>query len=68
MSKLVIVESPHKATIITRYLGSSYDLTVSVRHIRDLPADKLSGDIKNDVAPKYAIVKGNDKLVQVIQG
>ena len=33
MSKLVIVESPHKATMIKKYLGKSYDVTASVGHI-----------------------------------
>ncbi|MCR5536996.1 MAG: type I DNA topoisomerase [Succinivibrio sp.] len=34
---LVIVESPSKATIINRYLGSDYVVKASVGHIRDLP-------------------------------
>ena len=63
MSKLVIVESPHKATMIKKYLGKSYDVTASVGHIRDLPAAKLSVDIKNDFAPKYALVMGQEKRV-----
>ena len=67
MSKLVIVESPHKATMIKKYLGKSYDVTASVGHIRDLPAAKLSVDIKNDFAPKYAIVKGKEKLVKELK-
>ena len=67
MSKLVIVESPHKATMIKKYLGKSYDVTASVGHVRDLPAAKLSVDIKNDFAPKYAIVKGKEKLVKELK-
>ena len=67
MSKLVIVESPHKATMIKKYLGKSYDVTASVGHIRDLPAAKLSVDIKNDFAPKYAIVKVKEKLVKELK-
>lgn len=67
MSKLVIVESPHKATMIKKYLGKGYDVTASVGHIRDLPAAKLSVDVKNDFAPKYAIVKGKEKLVKELK-
>ena len=33
---LVIVESPSKASIINRYLGSDYIVKASVGHIRDL--------------------------------
>lgn len=56
MSNLVIVESPSKAKTIQKYLGKAYTVTASVGHIRDLPAAKLSVDVKNDFAPKYAIV------------
>lgn len=68
MSKLVIVESPSKAKTIQKYLGKDYKVTASVGHIRDLPAAKLSVDIKNDFAPKYAIVKGKEKLVKELKG
>ena len=37
MSKLVIVESPHKARTIAGYLGKGYVVESSVGHIRDLP-------------------------------
>ena len=67
MSKLVIVESPSKAKTIQKYLGKSYKVTASVGHIRDLPAAKLSVDVKNDFAPKYAIVKGKEKLVKELK-
>lgn len=67
MSKLVIVESPSKAKTIQKYLGSDYKVTASVGHIRDLPAAKLSVDVKNDFAPKYAIVKGKEKLVKELK-
>ena len=68
MSKLVIVESPSKAKTIQKYLGKDYKVTASVGHVRDLPAAKLSVDIKNDFAPKYAIVKGKEKLVKELRG
>ncbi len=68
MSKVVIVESPSKAKTIQKYLGKDYKVTASVGHVRDLPAAKLSVDIKNDFAPKYAIVKGKEKLVKELKG
>ena len=64
MSKLVIVESPSKAKSIQKYLGSDYKVVSSKGHVRDLPAAKLSVDVKNDFAPKYAIIKGKEKLVK----
>ncbi len=64
MSKLVIVESPAKAKTIKKYLGNDYDVVASMGHVRDLPAAKLSVDVKNDFAPKYAIIKGKEKLVK----
>ncbi len=67
MSNLVIVESPSKAKTIQKYLGKDYKVAASVGHIRDLPAAKLSVDIKNDFAPKYAIVKGKEKLVKELK-
>lgn len=67
MSNLVIVESPSKAKTIQKYLGKDYKVTASVGHIRDLPAARLSVDVKNDFAPKYAIVKGKEKLVKELK-
>lgn len=64
MSKLVIVESPSKAKSIQKYLGKDYNVVSSKGHIRDLPAAKLSVDVKNDFAPKYAVIKGKEKLVK----
>ena len=64
MSKLVIVESPAKARVIKKYLGSGFEVVASMGHVRDLPAAKLSVDIKNDFAPKYAVIKGKEKLVK----
>ncbi len=67
MSKLVIVESPAKAKTIKKYLGADYDVVASMGHVRDLPAAKLSVDVKNDFAPKYAIIKGKEKLVKELK-
>lgn len=67
MSKLIIVESPTKVKTIKKYLGKEYDVTASMGHIRDLPAARLSVDIKNDFAPKYAVIKGKEKLVKELK-
>ena len=67
MAKLVIVESPAKAKSIKKYLGNGYNVTSSMGHIRDLPAAKLSVDVKNNYSPKYAIIKGKEKLVKDLQ-
>ncbi len=64
MSKLVIVESPAKAKTIKKYLGNDFDVVASMGHVRDLPAAKLSVDVKNNFAPKYAVIKGKEKLVK----
>ncbi len=67
MAKLVIVESPSKAKTIKKYLGKDYDVVATVGHIRDLPKARLSVDVKNDFAPKYAIIKGKEKLVKELK-
>ena len=67
MSKLVIVESPAKAKTIKKYLGKDFDVVASMGHIRDLPAAKLNVDVKNDFSPKYAIIKGKEKLVKELK-
>ncbi len=67
MAKLIIVESPSKAKTLKNYLGSGYNIVASKGHIRDLPAARLSVDVKNDFAPKYSIVKGKEKLVKELK-
>ncbi len=67
MSDLIIVESPSKAKTLKNYLGKGYDVIASKGHVRDLPAARLSVDIQHDFAPKYAVVKGKEKLVRELQ-
>ena len=64
MSKLVIVESPAKAKTIKKYLGSGYEVKASMGHVRDLYANKLSVDVKNDFEPNYTVIKGKEKLLK----
>ena len=65
MSKLVIVESPAKAKTIKKYLGPGYDVIASMGHVRDLPENRLSVDIKKDFKPKY---EGQGKAGRRIKG
>lgn len=64
MSDLVIVESPAKAKTIKKYLGSGYEVVASMGHVRDLPENRLSVDIKHEFKPKYEVIKGKEKLVE----
>ena len=67
MSKLVIVESPAKAKTIKKYLGNGYEVIASMGHVRDLPSARLSVDVKNNYEPKYAVIKGKEKLINELK-
>lgn len=67
MSKLVIVESPAKAHTIQKYLGPDYEVLASMGHVRDLPASRLSVDVKNDFAPNYENIKGKGELIKKLR-
>ena len=67
MSKLVIVESPAKAKTIQKYLGPDYEVLASMGHVRDLPASRLSVDVKNDFAPNYENIKGKGELIKKLR-
>ena len=67
MSKLVIVESPAKAKTIKKYLGGDYEVVASMGHVRDLPKARLCVDVKDNFKPKYAIIKGKEKLVSELK-
>ncbi len=67
MSKLVIVESPAKATTIQKYLGDGYEVMASMCHIRDLPKSKLGVDVDHDFAPVYENIKGKEDLIKKLK-
>lgn len=64
MSTLVIVESPNKEKSIKKYLGDGYKVVSSKGHVRDLPAKRLSVDVKKDFQPRYEVIKDKEKLVE----
>lgn len=63
---LLIVESPSKAKVIGKYLGSSYKVLASVGHVRDLPKSRLGIDIENNFEPGYINIRGKgDKIKEL---
>ena len=64
MSKLIIVESPSKATTIKKYLGKGYNVVASMGHIIDLPKSSMGIDLENDYEPKYITIRGKGDLVK----
>ena len=63
---LVIVESPHKATTIEKFLGSDYKVMSSYGHIRDLKKKELSIDEKT-LEPDYVIPRDKAELVKKLR-
>ena len=61
MSKLVIVESPAKAKTIQKYLGTGYDVMASMGHVRDLPENRLSVDVKTAFSAQIYCHQGKRK-------
>ncbi len=79
-SKLVIVESPTKATTIGGFLGGDYEVVSSVGHIRDIPAPsempaevkkgpfgKYGVDVDSGFAPYYQVSASSKKTVSEIK-
>ncbi len=65
--KLIIVESPAKATTIKRFLGGSTKVVASMGHIRDLPKSKLGIDIEHDFEPEYINIRGKGDLIKSLK-
>ena len=65
--KLIIVESPAKATTIKRFLGGSTKVVASMGHIRDLPKSKLGVDIEHDFEPEYINIRGKGDLIKSLK-
>jgi DNA topoisomerase-1 len=67
MSKnLVIVESPAKASTISKYLGKDFDVLASYGHVRDLVPKEGAVDPENGFAMKYQVIERNEKHVKAI--
>ncbi len=67
MSKnLVIVESPAKASTISKYLGKDFDVLASYGHVRDLVPKEGAVDPEQGFAMKYQVIERNEKHVKAI--
>lgn len=64
---LVIVESPAKARTLQGILGSGYEITASVGHVRDLPKSKLGVDVDNEFLPQYIVPREKKDVVNKIK-
>ena len=65
--KLIIVESPAKASTIKKFLGGNVKVLASMGHIRDLPKSKLAIDIENDFTPEYINIRGKGDLIKTLK-
>ena len=64
---LLIVESPSKAKIISKYLGTKYKVIASVGHVRDLPKSRLGVDVENNFEPEYINIRGKGDTIKEIK-
>ncbi|MBP1736709.1 MAG: topoisomerase [Oscillospiraceae bacterium] len=61
-TNLVIVESPAKASTISKYLGPGYQVKASMGHVRDLPKSKVGVDL-DTFTPDYQPIKGKEEII-----
>lgn len=64
---LFIVESPNKCGKLKGYLGSNFNVTASVGHIREIPKKGLNIDIANNFEPTYKVIDGKQAVVKEIK-
>jgi len=57
---LIVVESPHKAQTIGKFLGAEYNVLSSMGHVRDLPEHSLGIDVENGYRLSYEVSQHKD--------
>ena len=67
MKPLLIVESPSKASTISKYLKGAYEVKSTIGHIKELPEKRLSVDIENDFAIEEEVIEDKKKLVNELK-
>ena len=75
-NNLVVVESPGKTSIITKYLNNNpqlsskygkFTVVASMGHIRDLAKKTLAIDIENDFSPQYEFSSDKKDVIKNLQ-
>ena len=64
---LIVVESPHKAQTIGKFLGAEYNVSSSMGHVRDLPERDLGIDVKNGYRLSYELPPSKAKVVSALR-
>ncbi|MCX7881968.1 MAG: type I DNA topoisomerase [Brevinematales bacterium] len=64
--KLVVVESPSKATTIKKYLGKDYEVLSSVGHVIDLPKSRMGVDLET-FEPEYIVMRDKSKVIKELR-
>ncbi len=64
MKQLIIVESPHKAKTIQKYLGNDATVMASKGHVCDLPPKSLGIDVDNGFVPQYVVPHEKEEIVK----
>ncbi|MGL4388458.1 MAG: type I DNA topoisomerase [Brevinema sp.] len=63
LTKLIIVESPSKATTLKKYLGSTYTVKASAGHLIDLPKSTLGIDTET-FEPHYIVMRDRSTVMK----
>ena len=64
MKQLIIVESPHKAKTIQKYLGDEAVVLASKGHVCDLPTRTLGIDVDNGFKPQYIVTPDKESTIK----
>ena len=67
VNRLVIVESPAKASTIEKYLGKDFLVTSSYGHIRDLEKKDMGIDVNNNFNATYIIPEDKKAVVRELK-